>query len=182
MVSISYDSIIDLWHKLTPTDIRNLISHVIAIGCILSTLVFLDRQRIKGVRESKLTDYIRKARQEKDEKEHQCLQEPEPDQNQEILTASETRQRILAGTLDPAENVKFLAHRCKDFNWEKKGVNAIAEEFYDEVRTEFRNPEQREQGSRENAFGIAMEVGRLDIELLHSSKTEPYIESTRCTY
>ena len=116
---------------LTQTDVINIITHMITVGIILATVVFLDRYRVQMDRAGKLNDWIRDARQERDSKEHSVLSQN--GSALKLMSAEETRKLILEGKLDPKDNVIFLSKRCRDFAADKRGVNAIAEEFYDEV-------------------------------------------------
>ena len=130
--------ITDFLQLLTRKDWNNLFTHAITIGAIVATGIFLDRASTRIHRANELTEWIRKARHEKDSKEHKVLSMTTKvdgsSPGQELLSAKETRERILAKTLDPKENLVFLAKRCRTYSHDIKGVNAIAEEIYDEVR------------------------------------------------
>ncbi|CAB9507550.1 Glutamyl-tRNA(Gln) amidotransferase subunit A [Seminavis robusta] len=129
------ESITSTLQLLTPKDVWNVFAHTITIGLIVGTVFFLDDYRIKIDRQNQLNDWIRRARQEKASKEHKVLDMALDDESKmELLTAKETREQILAKTLDPKQNVAFLAKRCRAYNQDRKyGVNAIAEELYDEA-------------------------------------------------
>jgi hypothetical protein len=127
--------ITDILELLTPTDWTNLVTHAITIGAILGTIVFLDSFRINIHRKNELTNWIRRARAEKESKEHKVLSIATNSGPPELLTAKETRDLILAKKLDPKENVARLAQQCRrTYSHHMRGVNAIAEELYDEVR------------------------------------------------
>ena len=84
-------------------------------------------------RTNQLDDWIRRARHEKVSKEHKVLEQRAATKDMPILSAQQTRDLILAKKLDPKENVAFLSRKCHEFSRDRNGVNAIAEECYDEV-------------------------------------------------
>lgn len=127
--------ITDILKLLTPTDWNNLATHTITIGAIVATAIFLDGFRIKTDRSNDLMNWIRRARKEKESKEHKVLSIATKSGSSELLTAKETRDLIVAKKLDPKENLARLAQKCRQtYSHHMKGMNAIAEELYDEVR------------------------------------------------
>lgn len=118
--------------QLTSEDVWNIISHIVTIGLIVVTAVWLDGYRSKIERSNTLDDWVRKARFERESKEHKVLSKASP-ADMRLLSACETRKLVLDGKLDPKENVIFISKRCHELASHKQGVNAIAEELYDEV-------------------------------------------------
>ena len=116
----------------TPTGGWSVTAHVITVGIILATIGWLGDHRIKQERKRQLEEWVRRAQQEKSSKAHKVLSQS-INENRPILSAKETRDLVLAKKLDPKENVAFLSKRCHELNLDRDGVNAIAEEFYDEA-------------------------------------------------
>jgi len=106
--------------------------HVLTISIMLATVIWWDRRSDRRQTHRQLEDWIKRAQQEKASKEHKILKFS-ADSNVPLLSATETRDRVLAKTLDPKVNVIFLSKRCHDLNLDKDGVNGIAEELYDEA-------------------------------------------------
>ena len=121
---------------LTAVDYWNIVTHVVTIGLIVYTGLWLDSFRVKVARDHQLDTWVAKARQERAEKEHKVLSYPDNSIERPIkvhLSAEEIRDLVLAKKLDPKDIVAFLAKRCRQFASKKKGVNAVAEELYDEA-------------------------------------------------
>ena len=112
-----------------------LIGITIAVLC----LEYLQRKKWNSQkRKEELASWVKAAVQKRDEKQHVCLDEskqPE-DENITFYSAKETQRLVSAGKISAMENLKILAARCHRLgrnNANDTGVNAITEEFYDEV-------------------------------------------------
>jgi len=101
-----------------------------------SIVVNKGRQRLS--RWLELEQWIQLTLKQRDAKVHRvlslnCNAYQEGDDQQPLLTASETRLQIASGQLDTRNNVEQLAKRCRKHGRAIDGVNAVTEEHYDEV-------------------------------------------------
>ena len=97
--------------------------------CILQ---WRSRRQTQRKRQATLDQWIAKAQTERDEKSFQVLENHlKPTAHDELLTAAETRRRIVDGTLNAQDNIVFLSKRCRECG--RGQVNAITEELYDEA-------------------------------------------------
>lgn len=106
-----------------------------ALVVLFVTIILAYRKKEKEARQRELRLWIVRARQERTEKQHVCLEQEivVEDDGKEILTAVETRDRVVSGDLDPSTHVIRLAKRCRRYGRDEKRANAITEELYDEV-------------------------------------------------
>ena len=86
-----------------------------------------------------LDGWIKAARKEREVKVHIVLSRRKTTVLEEeaypLYSAAKTRALIVTNKLDPAENVEMLAKRCRKYGRDESRVNAITEEFYEEVRS-----------------------------------------------
>jgi fatty acid amide hydrolase len=127
-------------------------------GYVITTLAvamvtaswWTNRQKIQ-TRRRLYQQWIRRARDERDGKEHKVLDHKNDDDDNDVMeeaaanrTAFETWNLVSRARLDPGTNVAVLASRCRKYargdgeeNADNKAagtkVNAITEEFYDEA-------------------------------------------------
>lgn len=122
--------------QITSSDVINIIAHIVTVGLIIATALWLDRKRVQIGRDNELTDWIRAARYERSSKEHSVLSKSTAHDAKIFLPAHEIRRLVLEGNHREVakDYVVFLSRRCRDLASDKKGVNAIAEELYDEVK------------------------------------------------
>jgi Amidase len=119
---------------------------LVVVGSLIVTATVRLIRTSARVRRKRATyrQWIRRAREERDAKQHPILllrrrggdgREAEKDPivppPPSCLSAAETARRVASGSLDVAENLAFLARRCRALGRED-GLNAIAEEFYKE--------------------------------------------------
>lgn len=123
-----------------PQDIASLeppplVVFTITLVILFVTIVLASRKKDKEARQRQLRQWIVRARQERAQKQHKCLEEEivVEDSDGNILTAVETRDRVASGDLDPSIQVVTLSKRCRQYGRDEKRANAITEEFYDEV-------------------------------------------------
>lgn len=76
------------------------------------------------------------AVQRRDEKMHKVLGIVSKTKSIDFYSAFETREGVFRGDISAVDNLIYLAKRCVLYGRKDGGaVNAITEEFYDEVRT-----------------------------------------------
>jgi Asp-tRNA(Asn)/Glu-tRNA(Gln) amidotransferase A subunit family amidase len=99
------------------------------------TILLAFRKKEKEDRQLELRKWIVRARRERAEKQHFCLEKATDlkENDVELLTATETRDLIASGDLDPSDHVVRLAKRCRQYGRDERRANAITEEFYDEA-------------------------------------------------
>jgi fatty acid amide hydrolase len=118
--------------------------YVITLTVVIVTASWWTKRQKIQTRRRLYEEWIRKARDERDAKEHEVLDNQDDDvdgQKEEAAanrTAFETRTLVARSRLDPAKNVAVLAARCRkyargDGENEVAGTNAITEEFYNEA-------------------------------------------------
>ena len=135
----------------------SLASHAVAASIILFYITWFDQHQKRQARKRELDGWIRRAQQEKVSKVHTVLT-LSTDDNLPLLSAKETREKILEKSLDPKENVAFLAKRCRTFNEDAhEGANAIAEEFYSEAYDTARNLDLT-KANNQPLFGVPISV------------------------
>jgi hypothetical protein len=100
-------------------------------------------------------EWIRRARHERDSKEHRVLNESlSLSQEEKLYSASETRDLVVKGKLDPRENVVLLAQRCRRYG---RPRNVIAEELYDEAAEASRSL-PKNASSQSPLYGVPISV------------------------
>jgi Amidase len=118
---------------------------LVVVGSLIVTATVRLIRTAARVRRKRATyrQWIRRAREERDAKRHPILlfrrrgdgseaeMDPIVPPPPSCLTAAETARRVASGSLDVAENLAFLAQRCRALGRED-GLNAITEEFYQE--------------------------------------------------
>ena len=121
------------------------------ITAIVAPVTFLILHRLSRViakrkRKAELASWVSNALSKRDTKNHSCLTSHKissvkigDDGIGNIFhSAAETRRMIVSGELNAATNLVKLAIRCRRYgrnNIHDTGINAITEEFYDEVKT-----------------------------------------------
>ena len=119
--------------KLSELQSRNLI-----LVAMVAATISMKKVRHRWQRRSELDEWIQLARKQRDHKVHNVLMIKDENDIEDVsknrlLTAADTRLLIASGKLDPKKNVEQLAKRCRKYGGAVDGINAVTEEFYDEV-------------------------------------------------
>ena len=109
-----------------------------AIAVLLGGYLLADRVRTSSIRRE-YDKWIARAREERAKKKHSVLSQASSsqqvgDQDAMELTGWQVRRAILKKQLSLPDHVSMLAATCRKFNLNmEEGMNAIAEELYDEA-------------------------------------------------
>lgn len=114
---------------------------IVPLTAIILSLI---RNKSKRTERKRVLDsWVKAAVQKRDLKQHSCLGDgtlEESKQDEHTATfysAKDTQSLVSVGKISAADNLKLLAARCHRLgrnNSSDTGINAITEEFYDEVR------------------------------------------------
>jgi hypothetical protein len=99
--------------------------------------------------------WIRRARHERDSKGHRVLNESLLSQDETLYSASDTRDLVVKGKLDPRENVVRLAQRCRRYG---RPRNVIAEELYEEAAEAAESLSKNASSSQSPLYGVPISV------------------------
>ena len=127
------ESLINFLHDYEMTPGRLLL-----LLAMLGGSIIMNKGRQRLSRWLELEQWIQLTLKQRDAKVHRVLSlnynacEGDDDQ-QPLLTASETRLQIASGQLDTRNNIEQLAKRCRKYGRAIDGINAVTEEYYDEV-------------------------------------------------
>jgi len=110
-----------------------LLMRLAVVLVVIAATQLLRNVRFRWLRIVELNGWIHLARKERDAKVHNVLTMNNIDDDTKLLTASETRNLIISGELDPRMNVELLAKRCRKYGRAERGVNSVTEEFYDDA-------------------------------------------------
>ena len=112
----------------------------VSTAIVALTAVFLSivQKTFKSQERKRVLEFWAKAAvQRRDLKSHKCLDKcSQHSEENTFYSAKDTKSLICQGKLRATENLKNLAERCHYFgrnNSSDTGINAITEEFYDEV-------------------------------------------------
>jgi hypothetical protein len=109
-------------------------SHLLVVLVVIAATHLLRKMKDFWLRRQELNLWIQSARKDRDAKVHGVLaMEDSSGDEVKLLTASETRNSIAAGLLDPKKNVIHLAKRCRKYGRAEDAVNGVTEELYDDV-------------------------------------------------
>ncbi|CAB9500823.1 acid amide hydrolase 1 [Seminavis robusta] len=106
---------------------------LVVLILVIAATHLLRKLREMWCRQSELNQWIHQTRMEGQEKVHNVLTMATTTNDSVLLTASETRQQILDKSLDPKQNIIFLAKRCRKYGTNQEGVNSVTEELYDDA-------------------------------------------------
>jgi fatty acid amide hydrolase len=135
-----------LTNMTTTSDALNVVTasapYVITLTVVTATALWWNTRQKLQARRRLYKEWIRRARDERDAKEHKVPADRtvHSDDYKEAAanrTAAETRNLVARKRLDPGENVAVLAARCRKYARGGEngaaGTNAITEEFYHEA-------------------------------------------------
>jgi len=112
-----------------------LLSAILVLTATTFFFHLLSKLNAKRKRRAQLAAWVENALLQRKRKHHSCLDNDYAEDNgireETFYTARETRNLILTGKLNAAENLVRLARRCRRYG-RADSVNAITEEFYDE--------------------------------------------------
>jgi hypothetical protein len=113
------------------------ISWIVMLVAMLGATYVMEQVRSRWARKVELDGWVRQALKDRESQMHQVLtlDEDHIDTTEEflLLSAAETRERILSGKLDPQQNIRDVAKRCRTYGRAVEGANAVTVEMYDEV-------------------------------------------------
>lgn len=148
---------------LAPPEPPPLFVLAVSLVVIAVSLVLASAKQQKEKRQAELRNLILKARRERAEKQHYCLEEivlEDNDDDYKVLTASETRSQVVSGKLDPSIHVVRLARRCREYGRDERRANAITEELYDEAYEAAKKlkTKRRRKGENDSLHGVPISV------------------------
>ena len=116
-------------------DLQSPLVWVISLLMVTITASLIRSKQKKEARRADLKQLVARTLEERDAMQHACLEEVAVEEDDDIrnMTASNIRDLVADGKLDPSIHVVRLAKRCRRFGRDEARANAITEEFYDEV-------------------------------------------------